>query len=54
MFEYLSSRSSVPNRLRDKDKVGLVSLEAGSQSEKTAAWFPGGSAMGAVGGCVRI
>jgi hypothetical protein len=26
MFGYLSSRSRVSNRLRDKDNVGLVSL----------------------------
>jgi hypothetical protein len=36
MFGCLSSQSSVPNRLRDKDNVGLVSLEAVSHREKTA------------------
>jgi hypothetical protein len=36
MYVCLSSQSSVPNRLRDKDNVGFVSPEAASHWEKTA------------------
>jgi hypothetical protein len=36
MYVCLSSQRSVPDRLRDKDNVGLVSLEAASHWEETA------------------